>query len=76
MENSKSKFHVIEPDVMHDYDLIEDVVIAHRYDNIEPKLPDIDQIADQKDIEDFTDRIRDILVGTGTLEAHTFIYSI
>jgi phenylalanyl-tRNA synthetase beta chain len=71
----KVKVPCYRTDVMHDYDLIEDVVIAHRYDNIEPKLPDIDQIADQKDIEDFTDRIRDILVGTGTLEAHTFILS-
>lgn len=62
-------------DVMHQYDLIEDVVIAHRYDNVEPNLPEIDQIADQKDIEEFTDLIRDILVGTGALEAHTFILS-
>lgn len=62
-------------DVMHQYDLIEDVVIAHRYDNIEPKLPELDQIADQKDIEEFTELIREILVGTGALEAHTFILS-
>jgi len=62
-------------DVMHQYDLIEDVVIAHRYDNVEPNLPEIDQIADQKDIEELTDMIRDILVGTGALEAHTFILS-
>lgn len=62
-------------DIMHQYDLIEDVVIAHRYDNIEPKLPEIDQIADQKDIEEFTDLVRELLVGAGALEAHTFILS-
>jgi phenylalanyl-tRNA synthetase beta chain len=62
-------------DVMHQYDLIEDVVIAHRYDNIEPTLPEIDQIADQKDIEELTDLTREISVGTGALEANTFILS-
>ncbi len=62
-------------DIMHQYDLIEEIVIAHRYDNIEPKLPEIDQIAEQKDIEEFTDLVRDVLVGAGALEAHTFILS-
>lgn len=71
----KIKVPCYRTDIMHSYDLIEDVVIAHRYDNIEPKLPEIDQIADQKDIEEFTDLVREILVGTGALEAHTFILS-
>ncbi len=62
-------------DVMHQYDLIEEIVIAHGYDNIEPELPNIDLIAEQKDIEELTDIIRDTLVGTGALEAHTYILS-
>ncbi|MFB6241477.1 MAG: phenylalanine--tRNA ligase subunit beta [Candidatus Nanosalina sp.] len=62
-------------DIMHDYDLIEDVVIAHRYDNIEPEMPKVDQLASQKDIEDLADRVRDILTGKGALEANTYYLS-
>ena len=71
----KVKVPCYRTDVMHDYDLIEDVVIAHRYDNIEPRMPEIDQIADQKDIEELTDLVREVIVGSGALEAHTFILS-
>ncbi len=59
-------------DVMHQYDLIEDVVIAHGYRNVEPELPEVDQIAEQKDIEDFKDVIRQIMVGTGAMETNTY----
>lgn len=74
-EKLKVKVPCYRTDIMHQYDLIEDVVIAHGYDNIEPKLPEIDQIADQKSIEELTDLTREILVGTGALEANTFILS-
>ncbi len=62
-------------DVMHQYDLIEDIVIAHRYHNIEPELPELDTAADEKSIEEHTEELRDILQGTGALEAHTFTLS-
>jgi len=60
---------------MQKYDLIEDVVIAHRYYNIEPQLPDLDTAANEKQIEKYTQELRDILQGTGALEAHTFTLS-
>lgn len=62
-------------DVMHQYDLIEDIVIAHRYHNIEPEIPELDTAADEKIIEEHTEELRDILQGTGALEAHTFTLS-
>lgn len=62
-------------DIMHDYDLIEDVVIAHGYDNIEPETPDIDQVASQRPIEDLSSQIREVMVGTGALETNTTILS-
>lgn len=62
-------------DVMHQYDLIEDVVIAHGYDNIEPQRPSIDQEASEKDIEDLSSIVREAIVGTGALETNTFILS-
>lgn len=62
-------------DIMHQYDLIEDIVIAHRYNNIQPEMPDIDTAAKEKPVEKHTDELRDILQGTGALEAHTFTLS-
>ncbi len=62
-------------DVMHQYDLIEDVVIAHGYDNIEPEIPEIDQVAEERPVEDYTRIMRDILQGTGALETHTYVLS-
>ncbi|WP_414836885.1 phenylalanine--tRNA ligase subunit beta [Candidatus Nanohalococcus occultus] len=62
-------------DVMHPYDLIEDVVIAHGYREIEPEMPEIDQIGGQEAIEKLTDTVREIVQGTGALEAHSFALS-
>lgn len=62
-------------DVMHQYDLIEDVVIAHGYDNITPELPEVDQIAEQEPVERFSDDVRDVMVRSGALEANTHALS-
>lgn len=59
-------------DLMHQYDLIEDVVIAHRYSNIEPEMPEVDQIAAKDGMQEFVDRIRDVLTSAGALESNTF----
>jgi phenylalanyl-tRNA synthetase beta chain len=62
-------------DVMHDFDLIEDVVIAHRYPEIEPEMPEVDQPGSEHKVEEFSDLLRDVLTGTGALETHTYILS-
>jgi phenylalanyl-tRNA synthetase beta chain len=74
-EKIKVEVPAYRTDLMHQYDLIEDAVIAHRYSNIEPEMPEVDQLASQKDIEDLVDRVRDILVGKGALEANTYYLS-
>jgi phenylalanyl-tRNA synthetase beta chain len=61
-------------DVMQPYDLIEDILIAHRYTNIDPELPQVDQIGEEKEIEDTADVVRDIMSGAGALEAMTYIH--
>ena len=61
-------------DVMHQYDLIEDIIIAHRYTNIDPELPEIDQIAEQKDVEDLAQVVRNIMTGAGAFEAMTYVH--
>lgn len=75
VDNVEVKVPAYRTDVMHEYDLIEDIVIAHRYTNVEPQLPDVDQIADQEPVSDFKDLLRDIMLGAGALEAHTYILS-
>jgi phenylalanyl-tRNA synthetase beta chain len=62
-------------DIMHSYDLIEDAVIAHGYRNVEPQMPNLDTLGGEKSIEELKDSLRDVLVGTGALEAHTYILS-
>ena len=62
-------------DVMHQYDLIEDVIIAHRYRNIDPELPEVDQIGQQRDIEDTAQVVRDILSEAGAMEAMTYVHA-
>lgn len=61
-------------DVMHSYDLIEDIIIAYRYTNIEPELPEVDQTVEQKDIEDTAQVVRDIMSGAGAMEAMTYVH--
>ncbi|MFB6190442.1 MAG: phenylalanine--tRNA ligase subunit beta [Candidatus Nanohaloarchaea archaeon] len=62
-------------DVMHQYDLVEDAVIAHGYENVEPELPEVDQVGEESLLEDRTRLLRDILQGTGALETHTYMLS-
>lgn len=62
-------------DIMHQYDLVEDVVIAHGYENVEPEMPEIDQIGEESPLENRTRLLRDVLQGTGALETHTYILS-
>ncbi len=62
-------------DIMHQYDLIEDVVIAHGYQNVEPELPGISQVGTQESIQDLDDRLRQIMMGSGALEVNTYYLS-
>ena len=62
-------------DVMHDYDLIEDVVIAYGYNDIEPEIPEINQIGEENENEQFSKVVREALIGASALETHTFTLS-
>ncbi|MFP4038610.1 MAG: phenylalanine--tRNA ligase subunit beta [Candidatus Nanohaloarchaea archaeon] len=60
-------------DVMHQYDLIEDIVIAYGYENIEPELPEVDQDGGLTELSRFTDELREIMLRSGVLEANTYV---
>ena len=78
-KKKKGKIKVQVPcyrnDVMHQYDLIEDVIIAHRYTNIDPELPEVDQIGQQRSIEDLSQVIRDIMSEAGAMESMTYVHA-
>ncbi len=71
----KVKVPCYRTDVMHSYDLIEDIVIAYGYNEVDPVLPDIDQIGEEDELEEFAKVVREALIGAGALEAHTFTLS-
>jgi len=62
-------------DVMHPIDLVEDVAIAHDYDNFEPEIPPISCEAGEDPLEVFSRGLRNFLVGLGLLEVVTFMMS-
>ncbi len=73
-ENIRVEVPCYRTDVMHQYDLIEDVIIAHRYTNIDPELPELDQIGRQNPIEDTAQVVRDIMSEAGAMEAMTYVH--
>ena len=62
-------------DVMHPIDLVEDVAIAHDYDNFKPEIPPISSEAGEDQLEVFSRGLRNFLVGLGLLEVVTFMMS-
>jgi len=62
-------------DIMHPIDLIEDIAIAHDYDNFEPKIPPLLSEAGEDPLEVFSRSLRNFLVGHGLLEVVTFMLS-
>jgi phenylalanyl-tRNA synthetase beta chain len=62
-------------DIMHPIDLVEDIAIAHDYDNFEPKIPPLLSEAGEDPLEVFSRSLRNFLVGHGLLEVVTFMLS-
>ncbi len=60
-------------DILHMIDVIEDVAIGFGYNKIEPVLPKIATIGKQSEIERFTSKVRDLMIGLGFQEVLNFI---
>jgi phenylalanyl-tRNA synthetase beta chain len=59
-------------DILHPFDLVEEVAIAYGYNNFEPKIPDVATVAQSRKIEDFAGQLRMLLVGLGFNDCYTF----
>ncbi|PTD93368.1 phenylalanine--tRNA ligase subunit beta [archaeon SCG-AAA382B04] len=58
-------------DILHKWDLIEDVAIGYGYDNIEPQIPNVQGIGNTHPIEKLGDKAREIMTGLGYREVMT-----
>ncbi len=59
-------------DIMHNWDLIEDIAIGYGFDKIEPELPSTSTIGRAHQISKLKDSIREIMVGLGYFEVMPF----
>jgi phenylalanyl-tRNA synthetase beta chain len=60
-------------DIMHQNDLVEEIAIMYGYDRIEPIEPSIPTIGRQDPLEDFSDTVRELMIGLSFQEVMTFI---
>ncbi len=59
-------------DIMHEWDIIEDIAIGYGYDRIEPRYPRTNTIGESHIWNDLKDIVREIMIGLGFLEVITF----
>jgi phenylalanyl-tRNA synthetase beta chain len=59
-------------DIMNQIDLIEDIIIAYGYDNLEPQIPDISTIAQEDPFENFKNKIAELCIGLGLEEVSNY----
>ncbi|MCX8178650.1 MAG: phenylalanine--tRNA ligase subunit beta [Candidatus Aenigmarchaeota archaeon] len=62
-------------DIMHEFDIVEDIAIAYGYENFDAEIPEISTIGGEDQLEAFSTKIRSMLIGFGLQEVLTFILS-
>jgi phenylalanyl-tRNA synthetase beta chain len=55
-------------DIIHPIDLIEEIAIAHGYENFEPIIPEVSTIAEENKLEIFKRKLSNLLIGFKLLE--------
>ena len=59
-------------DILHPFDLVEDIAIAHGYENFIPEIPKIGTVADESRDYILIRKVSDILANLGLLEVNTY----
>jgi phenylalanyl-tRNA synthetase beta chain len=76
VERNQDSFKIIIPpyraDIMHEWDVIEDIAIGYGYDRIKPKYPPTNTIGRRHPWNEIRDVAREIMIGLGFLEIITF----
>ncbi|NPA76828.1 MAG: phenylalanine--tRNA ligase subunit beta [Candidatus Diapherotrites archaeon] len=60
-------------DIMHERDVVEDVIIAYGYNRVEPKTPRFMTKGGASEYTKLEDAVKELLIGTGGQEIATFI---
>lgn len=60
-------------DIMHEVDVIEDVIISYGYNRIKPITPKIPTTGMQSEINEFSDKISEIMIGLGSQEVLSYM---
>jgi len=60
-------------DILHKIDIIEDVAVGYGYNKIEPILPKVATIGEQSELEKFSRKIRELMIGIGFQEVLSFV---
>jgi len=78
--STKNRNNVIElqypayrQDIMHQRDVVEDVIISYGYNNIEPETLKLATTGRSKPIELFSERVEDIMIGLGLQEIMSYV---
>ena len=59
-------------DILHQVDFAEDIAIAYGYENFHAEIPQVATIGESDPLENFVDKLREILVGAKLLEAKNY----
>ncbi|MCK4714702.1 MAG: phenylalanine--tRNA ligase subunit beta, partial [Candidatus Aenigmarchaeota archaeon] len=60
-------------DIMHQRDVVEDVIISYGYNRIKPVIPKLPTIGSVSDVEKFSDSVADIMGGLGFQETLSYV---
>ncbi len=60
-------------DIMHQRDVVEDIIIAYGYNRVEPKKPKFFTRGGASEYTKLEDAVKELLIGTGAQEVATFI---
>ena len=71
-KNNEVEIPAWRTDILHEHDLIEDVVIAYGYENLTPTIPNISSVGQENPLEIKKRRLSEILVGLNMLETSSF----
>ncbi len=62
-------------DIMHEYDIIEDIAIGYGYHNIRPRLVPTMTVSRPQPVEELSEMVRRLMTGFGFLEVMTLVLS-
>ena len=71
-KNGSALIPAYRADIIHPSDLAEDIAIAYGYDNFTDEIPKVATISEEDPFFKFKEKIANLLVGLGLLEANTY----